>query len=398
MFWHLDRNRPVHFVLAAEVAGRTTLKAWDGALRATQRRHPLLSCPIRSGEDGQLRWHQGSSPIPLRIVRGRTMPDWGQEIERELSSPFSPEQAPLVRAVLIQAGDKSVLLMAAHHSVADGLSLVYVIRDVLRSHNGEALETNDFPPSQEERIEATVPPAASTAADDRPPSAQPSGPATFRSSDGATPWVRRLRLSPELTRKLHRRARREGTTVHAALGAAVMLTAEEEPERWGASPIRILNPINLRKLLGSREECVLSVSAGVVSAGSGPGTAFWDLARRAREDLQGARSPEGVRQATDAFSRALSRERDPEAVSDFFAQAFACEVLLTNLGKDPIETEFGPLHLEGLWGPAIPIGFEGAQAIGITTLNDSLALVHTSHTPVPSLLDSVERVLIEACD
>lgn len=46
----------------------------------------------------------------------------------------------------------------------------------------------------------------------------------------------------------------------------------------------------------------------------------------------------------------------------------------------------GGLRLKALWGPALLMGFENEQTVGVTTTNDSLCLLHTTFTPIPSLL------------
>ena len=46
--WLIDRNRPVHFALAAQVQGLTTVERWRDALNLVQLRHPLLSVSIEA--------------------------------------------------------------------------------------------------------------------------------------------------------------------------------------------------------------------------------------------------------------------------------------------------------------------------------------------------------------
>jgi hypothetical protein len=48
LMWLLDLSSRVHFALAAEVEGRTTVEEWRVALDALQRRHPLLYVCIDS--------------------------------------------------------------------------------------------------------------------------------------------------------------------------------------------------------------------------------------------------------------------------------------------------------------------------------------------------------------
>jgi hypothetical protein len=76
---------------------------------------------------------------------------------------------------------------------------------------------------------------------------------------------------------------------------------------------------------------------------------------------------------------------------------FRFDINISNLGNLPIETRFGDLTFERLWGPAILAGFEGEQEIGVATVNGSLSLLHTSYSPLPSLLETMEKFLRAAC-
>jgi hypothetical protein len=70
--------------------------------------------------------------------------------------------------------------------------------------------------------------------------------------------------------------------------------------------------------------------------------------------------------------------------------------MLTNLGPVPLASRFGDLTLKALWGPAVLSGLAGEQTIGVATLEGSLYLTHTSHTPPDGLLAAMHRVLVEA--
>jgi hypothetical protein len=71
-------------------------------------------------------------------------------------------------------------------------------------------------------------------------------------------------------------------------------------------------------------------------------------------------------------------------------------MMMSNLGVLPIETNFGDLILEGFWGPSVLVGIEGEQMIGAATLHGAIHLLHSSYTPIPSLLQTTERTLREA--
>jgi hypothetical protein len=82
-----------------------------------------------------------------------------------------------------------------------------------------------------------------------------------------------------------------------------------------------------------------------------------------------------------------------QGIAQFELQVGACEMMVSNLGALPFEAEFGELRLEALWGPSVFVGIEGEQMIGAATVRGAIHLLHSSHTPIASLLETTEQVL-----
>jgi hypothetical protein len=146
----IDQHRPVHFAMAAQIEEPTSIPAWRIALDKLQERHPLLSVAIEmdAGHAPYFRTVK-NAPIPLRVIPGPTASGWETEVARELATPFALGQAPLARAVLVHGPFESVFILTTHHSIADGLSSAYAIRDLLRALTGETLESLPPNPAQE---------------------------------------------------------------------------------------------------------------------------------------------------------------------------------------------------------------------------------------------------------
>jgi NRPS condensation-like uncharacterized protein len=153
LFWLMDQNHPVHLTVTAEVKGITKVQDWRDALDAVQRRHPVLSTSIKSNEEGQPALYKvDGARIPLRIVDGSVQERWELEVDREMAVPFTPEQAPLIRSVLIHKPQSAVLILIAHHAIADGMALVFLIRDLLQVLSGGQIEALSFNSSAEELL------------------------------------------------------------------------------------------------------------------------------------------------------------------------------------------------------------------------------------------------------
>lgn len=143
-------------------------------------------------------------------------------------------------------------------------------------------------------------------------------PAIYRSHDNARPTVKGLRLSPGLTSSIRDRARQEGTTVHGALCAALVLASREVFAAWREIPLRIFSPINARPLLDAGESCGVFLGA-TTSEFDRQAIDFWDIARDARIVLRSSAflvrhlllhgSPKDGLHELNSFTQHLARSR-----------------------------------------------------------------------------------------
>jgi NRPS condensation-like uncharacterized protein len=399
LFWLIDQNRPVHFGLAAHVQGPTTIARWRSSFDLVQRRHPFLSVCIEKNGDSHPHFLQETGAlIPLRVVQGNNVVQrWESEMELELSKPFNAQQAPLVRAVLLHEANRAVCILMAHHSIADGLSIAFVIRDLLQALSGDPIELLPVIASHEEILGVTRNSPSPAEPSEESNTAPTGRPGVYVSKDDVRPRVNGLRLSPELTSKLRERVREEGTTVHGALSAAVALAYWQTILELREEPVRVLSPIDTRKLLGLGEDCAVLVAASAVDIEPYTSTDFWDIARYSIAALAGAQTLEGVIASKVGIHQAVSDGIDVPAAAALAAHGFAHEIMLTNLGNLRYGTDFGELKLEAVWGPAVSAHLEGGVTIGVATANGAICLLETSFNRTESLLKVTEKILASAC-
>ncbi|MBS0234661.1 MAG: hypothetical protein JSR99_14380 [Proteobacteria bacterium] len=397
LFLLIDKNSPVHFAMTAEISGLTRIDDWRRALDRVQKRHSNLSTTI-GGAPGAAPWFRKGDvfSIPLRVVHGDPAELWMEEVARELEDTFDLKQSPLVRAVLVHAIDSATMTLIAHHSVADGMSLAYVLRDTLNALAGNALETRPARPAMEEIFEELhVDANAGQVESPERESAQPV-PGIWRKRDGSIPKIRRLKLSSALTAEIMERAREEATTVHAALCAALSIAGRQTAPQWGDISVRIMSPVNIRQMLGLTDECGVFISAAQ-SVSDANSTDFWEVARKVKADIAPSQTSPGVRALVTQIGQFIE---DGPSVSDaagFSAVAFAAEAMVTNLGRVPFGHKFSDVELQAVWGPCVLRGFENDHTIGAATVNGSLCLAHTSFASSDGLLEAMEDVLKDAC-
>ena len=274
----------------------------------------------------------------------------------------------------------------------------YAIRDLIRLLAGETVECLPPIPALEPLL-YMLQRAPNDIDDPAQPEAPKQGrPVTFRAVDGSLPHIDALHLTPVTTRRLVERAREERTTVHGALCAALVLAGRESFTYWNDSPVRVMSPFNLRKELGIGKDCGLFVWAGSVSMNPGTPSDFWEIARYAKSSLTEKQSLGRVATELEGLEQAMHPGIDVPGAAQLFAQVLSFELLLTNLGKLSVQFDTDSLRLKALWGPALLTGFENEQTVGVTTTNDSLCLLHTTFTPIPSLLSRAAEILQRACE
>jgi hypothetical protein len=386
-FWLSNQNSAKHFVIAAEIAGDATVEAWVSAVAAAQLRHPLLRVSVEYAPDGPPCFREHANiPIPVRIVPEGEFVTWQAEMAKELATPILLNGALLARITLLRKGGGSILLLSTHHSIADGLSAAFVIRDILKALAGKPLQPLTLTGPQENLCLAVAgtPP---------PPSVPVSPPATLLKRDAGGPTVQALKLSKELTMKLRTHAREVGATVHGALVAAFTFAGRQLSPDWLIHPVRVVSPVDNRKLLGLEDQCALSIIFPIGAYAPDSEKCLRDVARAVKDELTPVRTAEGLSTVFSGFRQLISTSANVAQIAAFELQACACEGMVSNLGVLPFETSFRGFKLESLWGPSVFVGIDGEQMIGAATLNGAIPLLHTSYTPIPKLLRTMEATL-----
>src|SRR5258707_1177216 len=361
-WWLIDQNHPVHVALVAEVAGPTTIDGWRAALDEVQRCHPNLSGKITRDEDANLWFHHvAGAPIPLRVVEGNAAA-WDSELAREMKTRLDLHQAPLARATLIHQADRSTLIFAMHHVIADAKSILFAIRHTLLALSGQPVERLPPKPSLASSLfygSTSVDGDAISAALLPKLSGEPD---IYRSFDGETPSIARLTLPPALTSALRQRCRNENATVNGALVTAAVLAARQVSVELRQAPVLVISPSDMRALLGAGED-VAPLAGGATMTMLPPAQPadFWQSARLVRRDLVPPRTSEDLKRSFDGMQQFMSGHPSLQETVAFLASRGGQKISVNNLGAIPFEGRFGELRLEAIWGPCILLGYEGER-------------------------------------
>jgi Condensation domain len=393
LFYRYGERHPDHFLIVAEFDEVLDVERLSLALAAVQHRHPLLSVHVEDRPDGRLGFYRKASVAPIELtVLSRSQWCWQTAAAAELGRKFDRSRAPLMRACVVLGAASSALLLTFDHVIADGISSVMVLDDVVAALNGAALAELAVPPSQEQLIERMLSGVAVSDPSDGGEDPRMRTPKTNRAFDGAMTNVHALAMTAADTARLVRRCRAEQTTVHAALVTAMCrVRAEEVDEDY----VRVLHPINFRKLIEVEGDCAPYFQSTWTGLAPADGRPFWDQARAITAHLQVARSAAGIRAASLAVQEAIGPDAEAGDAEELFVQVCPFEMIVTNLGVQELNSG-GRLRPTAVWGPIVQAHVDGEYVTGITTYGGRLRMTTCGYSAPSTFLKDVAIVLSTA--
>jgi hypothetical protein len=350
---HVLDGNIVYFV---RLEGSLRLDQLRSALFRVQRKHPALRALIREAPDG-LYYEEDSAPeIPLRMVPRIAEDDYRREYQTELTTDFAYDQ-PQLRAVWLQSELESDLLFTTSHRICDGMSMLTIVREVLRSlYNDEELipyapitlqdMIGDYQPPQRWKRKLTAHLVNSLLR------LVPSSRRAPENNEYFLEW----KADRALSDALKRRCKAEGISVHAALVAAL------ERALFGVYgkrlPKWIGNQIDPRRgRFAALKSDMLFFGGGSfkIQTGQAPEGEFWARARSINGEMPGLieeeilRIPgrfhfmEQLRPPSSGQIQSIMRLGDAFKTSDRLT-GFA----LSNLGNITINDSHAPFRVKDL--------------------------------------------------
>jgi hypothetical protein len=390
---------PLNFVYMARVTGSFSDDRLRGALTRVRRQHWMCAVRLEVDENGAARvTDEGVQDIPLRVIPGCATSDWLDLVPRELGEPFSIWQGPLVRIHCLrgsQAGTEFAdIVITGHHGLYDGLSGLYLLRDILAllGEPDRSIQPVDLSPG----LLSMIPPAVAK----QPLHRLEFGAIRFALSAGLLRVLRRFwrsrRAFTQLdeppawkrfcadawvidetqTSALVARCRREGTTVHSAVCAAWMRAFAETmvpPGTWRRWRRTVSTPVNLRGRLTRPvgESLGFFLSTVETSLNCSPGRPFWEVARSFKRKLaRGSRDDKvfWFMLLNQAVLASLPWKEAPEIIREINSRPIYYDFSMTNLGRLDYPTRVGDLQIEGYYGP-FGDGSEQERVVGTLTYN-----------------------------
>lgn len=367
--WIIDQAVSQNFVIAARiscVASSLTEPFLRKALDILQEKHPPLKCRIKDKEFPEYT-SEDVPQIPLHVIERKGDEHWIEIAEKEMFEPLPWRTGPMVRVVLLNSKDKYDLLVGFCHIIADATSGVNFVQNLLSIVDklSRGVDLKPEPPLPE------LPSAHELIRDDLrypPEFLDITGrikraiykPVELKGDKEVLPEERITRviqrtLSPDDTKKLVSKSRKEKTSVHAALCAAlfqtmvVQIRQQQKVSRKGSLMIGCITPINARHLfttpVGDNIGNFITDAFHyqLINAKS----SLWSAARKVKKSIQRetkfGRDIKAVRNIGELLKITTNPVELLRTVDDSLLP-----VAVTNMGRLDIPEKFGDITLEDL--------------------------------------------------
>ena len=424
---------PMYVVMTARIRGRLDHAGLSNALEQLRKRHFLLGTRVTFEPDGSaFLLRDGTPALAVDQITASDEHHWERVIQEHLATPFDLEQGPLARFSLIQSESYSQLIVCAHHVICDGISLGYLIRDILTLCGAQdsALEGLPMPPQVTQQT-TTMP-------------LKINGLRRWIISKIRKAWGKKniqfdreqrqamlqryfqlndqiqlgtVELSQAETSHLVSRCRQQQVTVNSAIWAALL-----DAQHKTLSRRKIHATAGLARSLRPFMRPAVTDDFGFFAASMTfqlpfkPDTSFWNMARRVHQQIRRRLDAENPFQllimelvhptlADSLYFQKLGfidqrLSRKMLKLAHWHKLYYGCAI--TNVGRLDMPEHFGPLTLEAIHGPVV-YSDVNEKTIGITTVSDRLTISMTSNGRQVSQQDATEilsrmrNTLIENC-
>jgi hypothetical protein len=389
------------YVNIARIQGAISFDILRDAIDLIQKRHPLLQVHLQASDDGFSFEANGTLAIPLRAIDRLHQQQWLEIAENELVTKFSDNCEPLCRLTLLNTSEAegiNELIVTFHHAIADGISALHFIHELL-SYYQQLVEDTPIPPIDSLPL---LPPLEQLlvqhlseldAADLTQIALSQTNPAaaliieqTALVKDRSTRIISR-ELDRIITSQIKNRCRDEQTTVHGALCAATILACGRQLSTPEPVLISCSSSVNLR---GSCFPVVDSshlgcfVSNATISHHARIDTDFWELARECKSNID-----------------RLIHQKVPHAqvsnpeLRDKYRSSFLAQIAehnmgrntmahVSNLGEFNFPTSYGSIQLESFYFAAGLSLIGTCLWLGAVTIDRKLCCTFTYTHPLIS--------------
>ena len=382
-------------VMAVRIKGNLTENALQGAIQRARQRHPLLGARVQIDAEGSGTFTtEGVPENQLKVIPRKTQEDWLSCIKTELRHGWEISTGPLARFVLLHSPAESDLVVNAHHSICGPRSLAYLIRDLLSFIQDPHQEIQTVNPVS---LAECVPPSASGGFLSRWVMKRMNKKwlakgLSFDEGDyqelhrnfwkdreaKVLSWV----LSREQTAALVERCRMEDVSVNSMVYTAFLAAQHQVQDTSQDFYGNVMVPVDFRNYLTQDigEALGMYASAVKLQFKYDPDEPFWETVRYLDQKIKKQLTEKNVfafqrsgalhPSLMDGIAFAMFGDLNDEMacnMAERMQNAVRIGVLVSNLGRLDIPTQFNGLELAWISPPAVYAG-NAEMAVEVLTI------------------------------
>lgn len=419
---------PLNVVMVAKIRGSIDVERLTAILDGLRKRHALLAVRVVIDEKNNA-WYvtEGVPKFTVTTIPRQTEEQCLQVAVKEWQISFPIETGPLVRFSLLHSSDRTDLVICAHHAICDGISLTYLIRDILRqlAEPDRAAEILPEPPAITRDTVPSPPPSNLIAKGvigvfNKLWARQN---ISFNSDDlkqlhqvfweqnraaGLLAWE----ISVAETKALVSRCRAENVTINTALWTTFLaaqhdVQGDAEPYRPSAG-LAVSTRDKLNVPVG--EAFGFYAASLTTQLRYEPHRTFWDSARIFHEKIKDSLAQTNIFRSLSAellaptlldslyFSKyGLIKSRlSDKLVQQMNWQGLNYGYAITNVGRMHIPTTYDQYQLESVYGPIV-YSDVNEKTVGVITVGDKVTFLMSYNQTIvaPATAEKIRKTTMD---
>lgn len=417
---------PFNVVLAARIKGSIDTESLKTSLHDLRNRHPMLAVRVVMNQDGSAYYSSDDVPLNEFTVESRNdETQWQKQVQHQLQKGFSLKRGPLVRCALVHSPEVSEIILCAHHAICDGMSLGYLLRDLLTLQHKESTVYNQtlIPPPVNSETVPTPPPSGGLKgfiiklinkkwASKNISFNEEAIDAMHRKfwQSNGVPHLTVWQLDKDKTSGIISRCRQEKVTVNSVLWTAFLGAQYTVQQDHAAHRNHSALAVNTRDKLNvpAGESFGFFASSLSVTLSYKPQLTFWENARNVHAAIM------QEMKKTNLFRMLVSDLIHPTLLDSLYFQKYGLinekipakflrrmgwhkityGYAFTNVGVFDIPTKYGALNIEEVYGPLFYSDIE-EKMVGAITVGGQLTFLQAVNKKVADKAEDLQKMAIQ---
>lgn len=417
----------VNVLVLATIKGHISKNMLEQAVSEVSKKHLLINSRVRIEEDSNA-WFQITNDMKPEVYNSQVSDTINEIMISEFKRPFDLEKGPLIRFNIIAQEEETSLLICCHHSICDGLSLIYLTNDLLKAVSASGMEPCEIknpvlldekiilPKLKSNFLMKIVINSINKKWKNKNLAVTKSGYDEIFTEfwSKQNPGIVRWALSTEQTRKLIEQSKKNNITVNSAIGTSFIRAEGEVLDKKDYSN-DITISVSFRNYLEANPGDAMGAFSSAVRLrlNYDAANSFWVNAINFHKQIKSLIIEKNLFESQmigllnpkflDAMALGKYGKCDDSTVKKMIEKKKMNDIntsfILTNLGKIKLNCDCPEYQLSNIMGPAV-YGDTMEKYIGVLTINDQMYFSITFNQNIISKerMENLKSMFIQIVD